>query len=105
MLLYQYYVRDEFDSVQEYAETLRDKFASGMPPDDLLRDRDSLEILCLKLKDELPSELHETTNLWRHLSWMGKWLIDGKPNSCKGDIHDICDHDRALCFHGRIGVG
>lgn len=93
MLPYEYHIRDEFDRVHHYANALLEKFQSGSDIDDLLTDRDNLEVLCHSLGERLPSGLTEKTNLFRHLAWMEKRLTEGRPDQCQGDIEDICGHD------------
>ena len=93
MLIYEYRIRDEFERVKNYAENLRAKFAAEASPEELLKDRDNLVSLLNNLKELLPEEVHGWINLERHLAWMKDWLRKGKPDSCRGDIEDICLRD------------
>ena len=45
MLLYEYHIRDKFNSVKEYAANLRDKFHEEVNVPELVRDTQNLRVL------------------------------------------------------------
>ena len=93
MMLYEARVSEELQRVLAYALGVREKWLAGTPSADLLRDRDSLEVLCDRVLAMLPESLARASHVQRHLAWMQRNLALDKPAASESDINDICDRD------------
>jgi hypothetical protein len=93
MLVYEYRVRDAFDRFRNYALRLRQMFDAGRDPDELLGDAENLRELYANLREILPKEVRDTSNLGRHLSFMTDFLRKGQPSRCRQDVEEILNLD------------
>ncbi len=89
MLIYEYRLRDEFDRVRAYAKRVHDAVESGRSPEELLLDVQNLQALCEGLREMLPAEVRDQTNLGRHLHFLRYYLERGQIDNCRSDILDI----------------
>lgn len=93
MLLYEYRVRDAFDRLRSYALRVRQMFDAGRSTDELLGDAENLRELHATLREILPKEVRDKSNLGRHLAFMTDFLRKGQPSRCRNDIDEILNLD------------
>lgn len=93
MLLYEYRVRDAFDRLRSYALRLRQMFDADRSADELLVDAENVRELYAALREILPKEVRDTSNLGRHLNFMTDFLRKGQPSRCRQDVEEILNLD------------
>ena len=92
MLLYEYKVRDEFERVWDLAERIKAKFENEAKVSEILQDRELLKTAYEQLIRLLPEDV-DAGNFDRHIGFIHYYLERDAPDSCQGDIEDICKLD------------
>jgi hypothetical protein len=93
VLLYEYKIRDQFESLRGYAERVRAAFDAKEPGPELLADARNLETLYDHLIGLLLQDVRGAGNCGRHIGWMIRRLEENAPECCRQDIVDICERD------------
>jgi hypothetical protein len=96
MLLYEYRIRDEFESVRRLATRMKEKFERGVAAPELLEDRDILEHACKRLLEALPADARKGSNIMRHIGFMKHYLERGKRQETSSDVDEVAGRDLIL---------
>ncbi len=93
MLLYIDELVEEIDSIAEYAEIISEKFDQGRDCKELLLDARALQKRLQYFVSVMPETLNRDNNVFRHVSFMIRFLEKNQIESCSQDIKDIINFD------------